>query len=93
MHLVQDEHGNSVAHGAHDHSHAHGENGTEKEKQTALLTYMLQHNQHHAAELEEMADALEKEGFHEAADEIRKGFAAFQDGNHYLEHALQKMSK
>ena len=31
-----------------------------KKENIALLTYMLQHNEHHAAELDQMADKLRK---------------------------------
>ena len=77
MHLLYDENGNPIPHGAHDEHHHHhdhhheGEDcghacnacGSEekcKDENLALLTYMLQHNEHHAAELDEMADKLEK---------------------------------
>src|SRR5699024_11646728 len=65
MHLIKDENGNPVQHG-HEHTHSHGEGcenhshdhcgicqgGDCKNETTALLTYMLQHNEHHAQELE-----------------------------------------
>ena len=50
-----------------NHCHTHGdghcgscENGDCKNETVALLTYMLQHNEHHAAELDQMADNLKK---------------------------------
>jgi len=54
----------------------------------ALLTYMLQHNEHHAAELDEMADKLEKAGMADAAKQIREGVSDFQKGNMRLSLAL-----
>ena len=88
MHLLYDENGNPIPHGAHDEHHHHhdhhheGEDcghacnacGSEekcKDENLALLTYMLQHNEHHAAELDEMADKLEKAGMADAAKQIR----------------------
>mgnify|MGYP000552707371 CR=1 FL=1 len=54
----------------------------------ALLTYMLQHNEHHAAELDQMADKLRKAGMDTAAEQIRKAVDEFQKGNLYLSVAL-----
>ena len=50
--------------------------------------YMLQHNEHHAAELDEMADKLEKAGMADAAKQIREGVSDFQKGNMRLSLAL-----
>lgn len=91
MHLLYDENGNPIPHGAHDEHHHHhdhhheGEDcghacnacGSEekcKDENLALLTYMLQHNEHHAAELDEMADKLEKAGMADAAKQIREEY-------------------
>ena len=62
MHLLHDENGNPVPHGGHhEHSHEHSHShdcgngchehceGECKDENVALLTYMLQHNEHHAA--------------------------------------------
>ena len=105
MHLLYDENGNPIPHGAHDEHHHHhdhhheGEDcghacnacGSEekcKDENLALLTYMLQHNEHHAAELDEMADKLEKAGMADAAKQIREGVSDFQKGNMRLGLAL-----
>ena len=78
MHLLHDENGNPVPHGGHhEHSHEHSHS-----------TYMLQHNEHHAAELDEMADKLEKAGLADAAKQIREGVSDFQKGNMRLSLAL-----
>lgn len=84
MHLVHDENGNLIPHS----EHAHGEEKSNKTQ--ALLSYMLEHNQHHAEELEEVAKSLEKDGFTEAAKEIQAGVKAFQEGNAHLKHALER---
>ena len=72
MHIIKDENGNVCPHG-HEHGHAHTHDGVcqegcsgcephdPKKENIALLTYMLQHNEHHAAELDQMADKLRKE--------------------------------
>ena len=70
MHIVDGEHGCSHGHDhghthehAHDHSHEHcgacaqTKPGSEQE---ALLSYMLDHNKHHAAELAELARLQQK---------------------------------
>ena len=72
MHLLKDENGNVIPHGdgpAHKHEHDHGceehacdgcSGGSDKCKNesVALLNYMVDHNEHHAAELDQMADNL-----------------------------------
>lgn len=57
-------------------------------RESCPLTYMLQHNEHHAAELDEMADKLEKAGMADAAKQIREGVSDFQKGNMRLSLAL-----
>ena len=105
MHLLYDENGNPIPHGAHGETHAHDQNtphehtcGTScgscdsaekcKDENLALLAYMLQHNEHHAAELDEMAEKLEKAGMEDAAKQIREGVSDFQKGNMRLSLAL-----
>lgn len=85
---------------AHEHSHdggcAHasecGESCNTEEKckneTVALLTYMQQHNEQHAAELDQMADNLEKMGMSDAAKQIKDGVSDFQKGNMRLSLAL-----
>ncbi len=83
------------------HSHAHGDHGCGshthcgsceggdcKNETVALLTYMLQHNEHHAQELDQMAENLEKLGMSAAAKTIKEGVADFQKGNMRLGLAL-----
>ena len=115
MHLIKDENGNPIPHGAghdhghehchdhgHEHCHDHGhehchechdaddcsaEDRTQKET-VALLAYMQQHNEQHAAELDQMAANLEKLGLMDAAKQIREGVSDFQKGNMRLSLAL-----
>lgn len=82
-------------HDCHSHEHgdaAHCQNcpgaGEPKEKNAAILKYMLDHNVHHASELDQMADKLATEGQAGAAEQIRKAVDEFQKGNLYLELAL-----
>ena len=99
MHIIKDENGNVCPHG-HEHGHAHTHDGVcqegcsgceshdPKKENIALLTYMLQHNEHHAAELDQMADKLRKAGMDTAAEQIRNAVDEFQKGNLYLSVAL-----
>lgn len=49
---------------------------------------MLDHNTHHAAELDQMAEKLAADGLGNAAEQIRKAVDEFQKGNLYLGLAL-----
>ena len=82
----------------HDHTHNEGQNcstdgggclgGDCKNETVALLTYMLQHNEHHAAELDQMADNLAKMGMDAAAKTIKESVSDFQKVNMRLGLAL-----
>jgi ABC-type Zn2+ transport system substrate-binding protein/surface adhesin len=82
----------------HDHTHGAScqteghcdscQGGDCKNETVALLTYMLQHNEHHAAELDQMAENLKKMGMETAAKTIKEGVADFQKGNMRLSLAL-----
>ena len=84
--------------GEHDHSHGDGcgahehcggcSGGDCRNETVALLTYMLQHNEHHAAELDQMAENLKKMGMEAAARTIKEGVSDFQKGNMRLGLAL-----
>lgn len=98
---VSHSHPHTHDHGHEDcHSHEHEQEGCGsncgsccgskgcQDETTALLAYMLQHNEHHAAELDQMADNLEKLGMHAAAKTIKEGVSYFQKGNMHLGIAL-----
>lgn len=100
-HTEEHAHGDGVAHGhggGHDHPQGEGcgahehcgacSGGDCKNETVALLTYMLQHNEHHASELDQMAENLKKMGMEAAAKTIREGVADFQKGNMRLGLAL-----
>lgn len=79
----------------HDHDHAAcdaqncaSDCGSCQDKTAALIDYMLKHNEHHAAELDQLADKLHAEGKDAAADQIRKAVDEFKKGNLYLGLAL-----
>ena len=76
-------------HGAEGHCHSHESKGSTPANQNeALLKYMLDHNTHHAAELDQMAQKLSADGHENAAEQIRKAVDEFQKGNLYLSLAL-----
>lgn len=98
MHMIKDENGNPIPHGAEEHPHCHhhdhcdaqqhaGADG-KKDETLALLTYMIQHNEHHAAEIDQMAADLEKKGMEDVARQMREGVTEFQKGNMLLNLAL-----
>jgi len=99
--LCAHEHTHPHTHEGHTHTHDHGDacsegscdtckgcNDSGADKNAALLAYMYQHNQSHAAELDQMAAKLAKEGKAQAAEQIRKAVDEFQKGNMYLNLAL-----
>lgn len=57
-------------------------------EQEALLSYMLDHNKHHAAELAEVAKKFRETGKEDVAVQIEKAIENFDKGNLYLSLAL-----
>lgn len=89
------EHDEGHCHGQESHCHSHeghcrDHNGGDApaNQNEALLQYMLDHNTHHAAELDQMAEKLAVDGLGNAAEQIRKAVDEFQKGNLYLGLAL-----
>ena len=68
----------------HDFSGAHDHKVHSPEETLALLTYMIDHNRHHAEELHELAHSASEE----AAAMIHDAVDAFTSGNELLEKAL-----
>lgn len=98
-HAHSHEHGHEHEHN-HEHHHDHHcssdcgscNSGCDPKKEAqALLTYMLQHNEHHAAELDQLAENLEKLGMSDSAKQIKEGVTDFQKGNMRLSLALTLM--
>lgn len=100
MHMVDGEHGHGHTH-EHPHDHEHGHEHTHEHEhcgacghhapgteQEALLSYMLDHNKHHAAELLEVAAKFRESGRGDIADQIEKAVENFDKGNLYLSLAL-----
>lgn len=86
-------HEHTHARGCEGHTHGDGhcgscEGGDCKNETVALLTYMLSHNEHHAAELDQMAENLKKMGMDAAAKTIKESVSDFQKGNMRLGLAL-----
>ncbi|MFV0528596.1 MAG: cobalt transporter [Lachnospiraceae bacterium] len=88
---------------SHEHCHSHGDAGhcsnhgsshneasepSSAQETLALLTYMLQHNEHHAAELDVMSDKLKELEVLDAAKLIKEAVEDFQKGNMRLSLAL-----
>lgn len=93
-------HGHGHTHD-HAHEHSHGQEHAHQgdcqgcdgcaqpvNQNEALLGYMLQHNQSHAAELDQMAGKLREAGLEDAAEQIKKAVDEFEKGNLYLGVAL-----
>lgn len=76
----------------HGHTHQAGE-AAGGDKMAALLDYMLKHNEHHAAELDQVSEKLRSEGKTAAAEQIKKAVDEFQKGNLYLSLALASVKE
>ncbi len=87
-------HDESCPHGSesHDCETCQSEQDPRKESE-ALLTYMVQHNESHAAELDQMADNLIQLGMEDAAKTIKEGVADFQKANLRFSLALTQVKE
>ena len=74
---------------SHDHDHEHSGAPLEPEKALALLTYMLDHNVHHCAELRDLCGSLSGE----AAHQLLHAAEAFDEANGHLAKAIEEMKK
>ncbi len=86
MHEHEHEHG-------HGHVHTHGPVSAfdSIEQAEALMSYMLDHNRHHADELHEVGHKLAHSGKEEAAKLIHGAVDAFNTGNELLAKALEAL--
>lgn len=75
------------------HDHSHEAQAPQGDKMVALLDYMLKHNEHHAAELDQVAENLRRAGKDAAAEQIKKAVDEFQKGNLYLGLALASVKE
>ena len=90
-------HGHSHDHG-HDHCHSEGCEGCsgcgDAEAETiALVTYMADHNKHHALELADLAKKLREQGKASAAERLDKAVSEFESGNVRLSVALSLLKQ
>ena len=79
------EHTHAHSH-SHDHVHAAGEGAG---KAVAVLTYMLEHNVHHCAELKDLAAGLSGEAQHQLLHAVE----AFEEANGHLARAVEELKK
>ena len=77
----------------HCHAHHHHEAADPQQQMSALLDYMLKHNQHHAAELDQLSQKLRAQGKGNVADQILKAVEEFEKGNLYLSLALSMVKE
>ena len=88
--MHEHEHDHDHAHHCHPHSHEHtGGKPMSHEEVLALLTYMLDHNRHHADELHDICHMLEDAGKTEAAAALAEALHEYDHGNSKLEKALE----
>ena len=74
----------------HEHTHSHDHGATPQEELTALLHYMVHHNEAHAKELAGLARQLAKAGKQPVSDTVLQAVADFEQGNRKLEKARQR---
>jgi hypothetical protein len=79
-------------HEGHEHSHPH-EAPKEAGESLALLTYMLDHNRHHAEELHDVCHKLEDMGLAAAAEKLGAALEAYRTGNDALAQALDALEE
>lgn len=76
-------------HNGADHAHTHV---TDPAESKALLTYMVDHNRHHAEELHTLAHGCEAANA-EAATLLHEAVAMLNAGNEKLAEALKLLAK
>lgn len=95
-------HADGVAH-THPHTHEHGkeaehvhEHGAEKgelAETRALLNYMLEHNEHHTEELEDISDRMKELDLSAEAEMLDLCIGHYKKGNEMLEKALLSINE
>lgn len=71
----------------HEHDHVHAHKAHSPEEALALLSYMADHNKHHAEELHELAHDMDDA----TAALIHEAVELFNAGNEKLEKALHML--
>ncbi len=82
------EHSHEHAH-SHDHEHPHLPQGQPDAQTVAVLQYMLEHNIHHASELNSLAASLSGEAQHQLLHAVE----AFDEANGFLSAAVELIKK
>ena len=79
----------------HSHPHEHGDIPAFEslDQAEALMSYMLDHNRHHADELHEVGHKLAHTGKEEAAKLLHEAVDAFHSGNELLAKALEALKR
>lgn len=104
MHNYHDAHDHSHTHAdgtvhthshenEHDHKHEHGADKGELAETRALLNYMLEHNEHHTEELEEISDRLKEFDLCAEAEMLDLCIGHYKKGNEMLEKALLSINE
>ncbi len=102
MHNYHDAHDHSHTHAdgtVHAHTHEHGhehEHGSEKAELAevrALLNYMLEHNEHHTEEIEDISDRLKEFDLCAEAEMLDLCIGHYKKGNEMLEKALLSINE
>jgi len=79
-------------HDDHEHKHGHvsghGAPASPADKERMLLTYMLEHNREHTAELRALAEKLRARGDASAAEKMEDAAARYDAGDALLAEAL-----
>jgi len=93
--------GEEHEHAFHAHTHADGTTHTHSEvsafesvdQAIALMSYMLDHNKHHAEELHELSHKLEATGKENVAKLIDEALDEYYHGNDALSKALDTLKE
>ena len=75
----------------HDHTAGHTHGADSREEAEAKLLFMLNHNEHHVAELRDLAHALEHFGCAGKTGLITEAIACYESGNALLKNAIEAM--
>ena len=91
MHEHGHEHEHDRGHG-HDHGHHdHAPGAAPMEELTAMLRYMVGHNDAHIRELAELAGQLDTAGGHEQYEQVTRAVEEYRQANARLRGVLEKL--
>ena len=77
----------------HEHTHSHNHGATPQEELTALLHYMVHHNEAPAKERAGLARQLTEAGKQPVSETVLQAVADFERGNRKLEKALAALQE